>query len=98
MSKLTEKQQQIYDFILDFSQEHGYPPSVREIAQAVDLKSPSTFTSRGCAKRDLSPRRKEKPVLFLSQTGPTTAGTRFPCWAMWRLALPFWPRRTLKNT
>ena len=42
MSKLTEKQQQIYDFILDFSQEHGYPPSVREIAQAVDLKSPST--------------------------------------------------------
>ena len=42
MSKLTEKQQQIYDFILDFTQEHGYPPSVREIAQAVDLRSPST--------------------------------------------------------
>ena len=42
MSKLTAKQQQIYDFILAFSQEHGYPPSVREIAQAVDLKSPST--------------------------------------------------------
>ena len=42
MSKLTEKQQQIYDYILAFSQDHGYPPSVREIAQAVDLKSPST--------------------------------------------------------
>ena len=42
MSRLTDKQQQIYDFILAFSQEHGYPPSVREIAQAVDLKSPST--------------------------------------------------------
>lgn len=27
MSKLTEKQQQIYDFILDFSQEHGLSPS-----------------------------------------------------------------------
>ena len=42
MSKLTEKQQQIYDFILDFTQEHGYPPSVREIAEAMDLRSPST--------------------------------------------------------
>lgn len=42
MSKLTAKQQQIYDYILAFTQEHGYPPSVREIAQAVELKSPST--------------------------------------------------------
>ena len=42
MSKLTRKQQQIYDYIISFSQEFGYPPSVREIAQAVDLKSPST--------------------------------------------------------
>ena len=42
MSKLSRKQQQIYDFILNFADEHGYPPSVREIAQAVDLRSPST--------------------------------------------------------
>lgn len=42
MSKLSPKQQQIYDFILNFADEHGYPPSVREIAQAVDLRSPST--------------------------------------------------------
>lgn len=42
MSKLTCKQQQIYDYILAFSEQHGYPPSVREIAQAVDLRSPST--------------------------------------------------------
>lgn len=42
MNRLTPKQQQIYDYILSFSDEHGYPPSVREIAQAVDLKSPST--------------------------------------------------------
>ncbi|MDE6590312.1 MAG: transcriptional repressor LexA [Oscillospiraceae bacterium] len=42
MGKLTPKQQQIYDYILDFSNEHGYPPSVREIAQAVSLKSPAT--------------------------------------------------------
>lgn len=42
MSQLSPKQQQIYDYILSFTDAHGYPPSVREIAQAVELKSPST--------------------------------------------------------
>lgn len=42
MGKLTPKQQQIYDYILAFSDQHGYPPSVREIAAAVNLKSPAT--------------------------------------------------------
>ena len=42
MANLTRKQQQIYDYILAFTSENGYPPSVREIAAAVGLKSPST--------------------------------------------------------
>ena len=42
MANLTRKQQQIYDFILEFTNRHGYPPSVREIGAAVGLKSPST--------------------------------------------------------
>ena len=42
MSVLTPKQQQIYDFILSYSNRHGYPPSVREIGEHVGLKSPST--------------------------------------------------------
>ena len=42
MTKLTARQQQIYDFILSFTAERGYPPSVREIGDALDLKSPST--------------------------------------------------------
>ncbi len=42
MANLTRKQQQIYDFILSFTSDHGYPPSVREIGAAVGLKSPST--------------------------------------------------------
>ena len=42
MKTLTPKQQKIYDYILDFTAEHGYPPSVREIGAAVGLKSPST--------------------------------------------------------
>ena len=42
MVKLTAKQQQIYDYIVAFTADHGYPPSVREIGAAVGLKSPST--------------------------------------------------------
>lgn len=39
---LTVKQAEIYDFILQYTKAHGYPPSVREIGSAVGLKSPST--------------------------------------------------------
>ena len=42
MKELTAKQQEIYDYIVQFTQDKGYPPSVREIGQAVGLKSPST--------------------------------------------------------
>lgn len=42
MAKLTAKQQRIYDFILEFTSQHGYPPSVREIGTALGLRSPST--------------------------------------------------------
>ncbi|MDD2509941.1 MAG: transcriptional repressor LexA [Syntrophomonas sp.] len=39
---LSERQKQILDFIKQSSREKGYPPSVREIGQAVGLKSSST--------------------------------------------------------
>lgn len=42
MNQLSAKQARIYEFILSFTNENGYPPSVREIAEAVGLKSPST--------------------------------------------------------
>ena len=35
-------QQKIYDYIASCIREQGYPPSVREIGEAVGLKSPST--------------------------------------------------------
>ena len=40
--KLTEKRRRILDFIERTSSEHGYPPTVREIGQAVGLKSSSS--------------------------------------------------------
>ena len=42
MQELSRMQQKIYDYIAAFIQEKGYPPSVREIGDAVGLKSPST--------------------------------------------------------
>lgn len=42
MNQLSAKQARIYEFILSFTDKNGYPPSVREIAEAVGLKSPST--------------------------------------------------------
>jgi repressor LexA len=36
------KQRAIYQFIVEFTQSRGYPPSVREIGEAVGLRSPST--------------------------------------------------------
>lgn len=42
MGKGSDRQKQIYEFILEYRARAGYPPSVREIADAVGLKSPST--------------------------------------------------------
>ena len=39
---LTERQQQIWDFLVGYGERHGYPPTVREIGEAVGLASPST--------------------------------------------------------
>jgi repressor LexA len=39
---LTRRQRQILDFILEQTRERGYPPSVREIGDAIGLTSPST--------------------------------------------------------
>ena len=40
--QLTERQQQILDFIRRCIRNNGYPPSVREIGEAVGLRSSST--------------------------------------------------------
>lgn len=42
MGKRAEMQQRIYQFILESIRENGYAPSVREIGDAVGLRSPST--------------------------------------------------------
>jgi repressor LexA len=39
---LTARQQEIWQFLVGYVDRHGYPPTVREIGEAVGLASPST--------------------------------------------------------
>lgn len=59
MTKLSKRQQEILDFIKKEVREKGYPPSVREIGEAVGLSSSSTvhghlarLESKGLIRRD----------------------------------------------
>lgn len=59
MAKLSKRQQQILDFIKQEVRTKGYPPSVREIGEAVGLASSSTvhghlarLESKGFIRRD----------------------------------------------
>ena len=42
MSQISDRQRQVLDFIRTTVAERGYPPSVREIGEAIGLSSPST--------------------------------------------------------
>jgi repressor LexA len=74
---LTGRQQEIYDFVTEYVDGHGYPPTVREIGEAVGLASPSTVHAHlanleraGLLKRDptkpraleLTGRRRREPA------------------------------------
>jgi repressor LexA len=39
---LTKRQREIYEYVIRYLDEHGYPPTVREMGEAVGLASPST--------------------------------------------------------
>ena len=72
MKKLTDKQQQIYDYIVSFQADHGYPPSVREIGEAVGLKSPSTvhFHLKGLEEKGLIIKAEGKTRAITVSGGP----------------------------
>jgi repressor LexA len=50
--RLTERQRQVLEFIDAEVQQRGYPPSVREIGEAVGLSSPSTVHAHLAALQD----------------------------------------------
>jgi repressor LexA len=67
--KITAKQQQILDYIKDEILKRGYPPAVREICEAVNLKSTSsvhshleTLEKNGYIRRD--PTKPPATIIF----------------------------------
>jgi repressor LexA len=78
---LTGRQQEIWDFLVDYVDRHGYPPTVREIGEAVGLASPSTVHAHlanleraGLLKRDPTKPR----ALELVGREPTAFGASEP--------------------
>ena len=68
---LTERQQQVLDYIRETVHDRGYPPSVREIGEAVGLNSPSTVHSHlnslvaaGMIKKDPS---KPRAIMIVEE-------------------------------
>lgn len=90
MNNLKDKQLEIYNFLKTYTANKGYPPSVREICDAVNLKSTSTvhghlkrLEKKGLLKRDATkPRALEitdpdcpkKEMLHIPIIGRVTAG------------------------
>ena len=86
-----DKQSQIYEFLKVYTENKGYPPSVREICEAVSLKSTSTvhghlkrLEKKGLIKRDPTKPRALEIVEFMQPKremisipiiGNITAGT-----------------------
>ena len=85
-----DKQTEIYDFLKIYTENRGFPPSVREICEAVGLKSTSTvhghlkrLEKKGLIKRDpTKPRALEiielnkpkKEMINIPIVGKVTAG------------------------
>jgi repressor LexA len=77
---LTTRQQEIWQFIAEYVDEHGYPPTVREIGDAVGLASPSTVHAHlanleraGLLRRDPTKPRAIELVGRRRDAGPDAA-------------------------
>lgn len=77
---LTERQQQVLDYIRETVTSRGYPPSVREIGEAVGLSSPSTVHSHlnslveaGAIRRDPS---KPRAIMVIDAPRVASADDR----------------------
>lgn len=82
--KLTDKQQQIIDFLNKHNDEKGYPPSVREICAAVGLKSTSTvhgylerLEKKGLIRKDPTKPRALKVISGNKNTNAKAADNNY---------------------
>ena len=78
MKENIQKQMEVFNFILKEKNEKGYPPSVREICKAVNLKSTSTvfnhlnhLEEKGRIRRD---KTKPRAIEILDDPNNSTGG------------------------
>ena len=79
---LTGRQREIFDFVSEYVRERGYPPTVREIGEAVGLASPSTVHAHlanleraGLLKRDPT---KPRALEVVGRTGRSGRAQSLP--------------------
>jgi repressor LexA len=94
---ITKRQRQVYDFIHDFVQEHGYSPSFEEIGSGMGLSSLATvhkhvsnLEKKGLLKRDYNRSRSIDVLpargLLRKQPRAMPAATEFALPLMGRIA------------
>jgi len=99
---LTGRQQEIWDFLVEYVDQHGYPPTVREIGEAVGLASPSTVHAHlanleraGLLRRD--PTKPRAVELVGRESAATGTAPKLPV-VRSPQAVHSWPTRTSKIT
>jgi len=82
VSQLSDRQRQVLDYIRETVSQRGYPPSVREIGEAIGLSSPSTVHSHlsalvaaGAIRRDPT---KPRAIEVLDVETPTPTAPSLP--------------------
>jgi repressor LexA len=82
---LTERQQQIWNYLVEYVDRHGYPPTVREIGERVGLASPSTVHAHlanleraGLLRRDPTKPRALELLGRERRQAPAEAGAEAP--------------------
>jgi repressor LexA len=80
--ELTGRQQEIWSFLVEYVDRQGYPPTVREIGEAVGLASPSTVHAHlanleraGLLRRDPT---KPRALELLGRDKPVAAVAELP--------------------
>ena len=102
MAESKDKQSEIYEFLKTYTESKGYPPSVREICEAVSLKSTSTvhghlkrLEKKGLIKRDPS---KPRALEIAELATPKTEMINIPIVGKITAGLPILATENIEDT
>lgn len=100
--EIKDKQTEIYEFLKLYTENKGYPPSVREICEAVSLKSTSTvhghlkrLEKKGLIKRDAT---KPRALEIVELNGPKKEMINVPIVGKITAGLPILATENIEDT